>query len=65
MMITFLRSKIFFLLVLDSLWNEVYKVVLLKSLCHNIDLFLHACRFFMIQFIAISALLSLLLLIGI
>jgi hypothetical protein len=65
MMITFLRSRIFFLLLLDSLWNEVSKVVLLKCLCYKVDLFLHACGFFMIQFIALSALLSLLLLLGI
>ena len=65
MMISFLRRKIFVLLLLDSLWNEVSKVVLLKCLCHKIDLFLHACGFFMIQFISISALLSLLILLGI
>jgi hypothetical protein len=65
MMITFPRSRIFFLLLLDSLWNEVSKVVLLKCMCHKIDLLLHACGFFMIHFIAVSALLSLLLLLGI
>jgi hypothetical protein len=65
MMITFLRSMIFFLLLLNSLWNEVSKVVLLKCMCHKIDLFLHACGFFMIRFIAICALFSLLLLLGI
>jgi hypothetical protein len=65
MMITFLRSKIFFLPLLDSLWNEVSKVVLLKCLCHKIDMFLHACGFFIIHFIAISELLSLLLVHGI
>jgi len=61
MMITFMRSKIFFLLLLDSLWNEVSKVVLLKCMYHKIDLFLHTCGFFMIRFIEVSALLSLIL----
>jgi hypothetical protein len=56
---------IFFLLLLDSLWNEVSKVVLLKFLCHKIDLFFHAFGFLIIWFIAVSALLSLLLLLGI
>jgi len=56
MMITFLRSMVFFLLLLDTLWNEFSKVLMLKCMCHKINLFLHACGFFMIWFIAVSAL---------
>jgi hypothetical protein len=56
---------IFFLLLLESFWNEVSKVVLLKYLFHKIDLILYACVFFMILCIAVSALVSLLLLLGI
>jgi hypothetical protein len=53
---------IFFLILLGSFRNEVSKVVILKYLCHKTDFLLHACGFFLIWFIAIIALLSLLLL---
>jgi hypothetical protein len=52
---------IFFLLLLGFFGNEVSKVVMLNYSFHKIDLILHACGFFMIWFIAISSLFSLLL----
>jgi hypothetical protein len=61
-MITFLRIMKLFLVLLRSFMNEVSKVVLLKYLCHKIYLIIHACGFFMIWFIEISELFSLVLL---